>query len=1106
MASGDDTKNKVLVPKDLDGNGKLGNDFTDYRAAYGGNSGVQDDLPAQPQPPAGNVIPVSLRSARQRAGQDSLLNKNQIGASDTPLSDNQYLLEVDKSSTINRPSQTFTLGQFIKKGTLGQRPNLIDDGDKKLGEDILREINPQKGTSTNPFARTLSPNTTLLPLEKPFVDPDTGPVVEKTVSAVLSQNRFSSIDSFRPRTEEFKQPDDISYTTAQGFLGAYEPDSKKSPTVTLEQMKGIAEALLSAAIGVPNTSSGGASAEVSQNDVRFGEGRIPADSMQMKNTVFSPFAPVPQIKEKASTGKFTEPGLGGVVSYGQLNTPDVPFGGLAPIEMITLAFLTLGTTALFLAGGSLILGLGGAILGADESPGNKPYSLGSFEKTNRTERALGALISRRDFGLSNTKSTLPEALQAGILSLLGVGGAGDTTSAQGALDLAKALANITRSPGFYVVFCRAIFRSAASLGDFYSNLTELAPGQPGALAFIEQLASSKIVGAINALSAVGDALLTGDASPYNLDRLSIAPMKSRSGKGSGEQVTDMRLAWRSATAPSMVLLSPNAIFAQRSLNRNVNGLNLAGAEGVHLMTKASGRISKEDVSAFESGLDAEYVPFYFHDLRTNEIVSFHAFLTSLSDDFNANYNDVRAIGRADPIRIYQNTTRSISFNFYAAATSKEDFDALWAKINKLVTLLYPQYTKGRTVTGNKAGDKQDSFIMPFSQVVGASPMIRLRIGDVIRSNYSRFNLSRLFGLGEPDFIPDSESLPVTADQFKEFFAAEMPEVTREINEATDSARNPGSSLAVGDIVKVSYPSVQYLDKKKGFGDRAAQVVGGFASAFTPPSRFHLPFRDVFAKIAEVPPAPTKSSFASLGNAINHGLGNNIAPVYGVKLYASLEDAQRNSELPSAKGAVYKLSHHEASIFPEGLVKVREIKEKFIKDKLSKVGGEQGADLNKYFDSVQKFFSSDPKNGNAVVRSFEESGGRGLPGFLSRISFDWINDNTTWETSHGSRAPKICEIRMSFDPVHDIAPGIDHRGVNRAPVYPVGEYARDLSNAEDIESLTSLGQENKGSSLNVETREATTHKTVTSTETKSSTAKYSERTTAIDKSIQRATSD
>jgi hypothetical protein len=33
--------------------------------------------------------------------------------------------------------------------------------------------------------------------------------------------------------------------------------------------------------------------------------------------------------------------------------------------------------------------------------------------------------------------------------------------------------------------------------------------------------------------------------------------------------------------------------------------------------------------------------------------------------------------------------------------------------------------------------------------------------------------------------------------------------------------------------------------------------------------------------------------------------------------------------------------------------------------------------------------------------------------------------------------------MSFEPIHDIAPGLDHEGFNRAPIYPVGRIVNGL---------------------------------------------------------------
>ena len=84
----------------------------------------------------------------------------------------------------------------------------------------------------------------------------------------------------------------------------------------------------------------------------------------------------------------------------------------------------------------------------------------------------------------------------------------------------------------------------------------------------------------------------------------------------------------------------------------------------------------------------------------------------------------------------------------------------------------------------------------------------------------------------------------------------------------------------------------------------------------------------------------------------------------------------------------------------------------------------------------------PTRGNAVARSFRSAGGKGLAGFIDSLGFDWY-DRNTWETKAvaGYKAPKMCKVTVSFSPIHDIAPGLDWQGGNRAPIYPVGPLAQ-----------------------------------------------------------------
>ena len=80
--------------------------------------------------------------------------------------------------------------------------------------------------------------------------------------------------------------------------------------------------------------------------------------------------------------------------------------------------------------------------------------------------------------------------------------------------------------------------------------------------------------------------------------------------------------------------------------------------------------------------------------------------------------------------------------------------------------------------------------------------------------------------------------------------------------------------------------------------------------------------------------------------------------------------------------------------------------------------------------------------NPIVRAFESTRGRGLAGVITQLDYSWLEN--TWTTGkEGSRAPKACTITISFSPMHDIAPGMDAYGMNRAPVYNVGNAVNNI---------------------------------------------------------------
>jgi len=375
--------------------------------------------------------------------------------------------------------------------------------------------------------------------------------------------------------------------------------------------------------------------------------------------------------------------------------------------------------------------------------------------------------------------------------------------------------HISEAPSYWLAIARTILRGANDMGETYLGTIGPPPTAPtltrnSAIVqrVVRKLGENKIFSLLNVAATVGDvsfrmaggsddfSLVDDQVGPWNVDRLPDSPSTRISKSRSGDGNTALSLAWRGNSVPALYMVPKNVIKASIEMGTVGAGTNpLKGMMGSTLVEKtyldgsmegANARIPSDIVQRMEDTLDAEYVPFYFHDIRTNEILTFHAFLDNLRDAYSPNYSgDVTGYGRMDAVKMYAGTRRKINLSFYAVSTSKQDFDEMWFKINKLVTLVYPKWTQGDMV---KVGEGS-KFIQPFSQVLGASPIIRLRVGDVIKSNYSKFNLSRMFGIG------DSGVSPKTQGPLAEIVGKNFPTISNAISKVT-SFLNAASEDAI----------------------------------------------------------------------------------------------------------------------------------------------------------------------------------------------------------------------------------------------------------------------------------------------------------------------
>lgn len=444
----------------------------------------------------------------------------------------------------------------------------------------------------------------------------------------------------------------------------------------------------------------------------------------------------------------------------------------------------------------------------------------------------------------------------------------------------------------------------------------------------------------------------------------------------------------------------------------------------------SARLDPAEVTAIENKLEASYVPFYMHDLRTNEVISFHAFLESLADNYTPRYSETDGYGRIDSIQTYTSTKRDISFDFTVVATNEKDFEDMWYKINKLTTFLYPQFTQGRalqTADGNK-------FIQPFSQLPGSSPMIRLRIGDVIKSNFSGFNLARLFGLGETNDVFQIDAASRTFDENQRRLPEEIEAVREEM---LNGNYNAGDSLNVNLILRdYQIERERRLSWVDGITIRApgglALVAASGESEDTRLARQTRILNSILSHQATIEVVEVFSDEFSATFGVTSAEILNVPP--GRRISSSIitykikfQDPLPSSEITTEDEFFINLNYFEFSPIESEIARVARARI-------------PGYSEERPENEILTFFS---KTENPIFKSFESTRGKGLAGFITNLSFTWIEENIIWSTDRLQyKAPKMCKIRASFTPVHDIAPGIDSNGFNRAPIYPVGR----LSNA------------------------------------------------------------
>lgn len=786
--------------------------------------------------------------------------------------------------------------------------------------------------------------------------------------------------------------------------------------------------------------------------VQLGGGRVDGNRLQAGAGVTSTASSARRAESLGYAGEFVDSGK----SVGALTSPIEQFGdGLGGglfFQALAGAVALLGVSSLF----SLFnfpkrmtlaevspSAMGKGIHRLVDTPGNTEVN-SSADGGGAVGRAIGQAASRiadsvmPSFQVPNTTHAFDDCIAAGIKSFYGIDGSGGGFS------------SIANAPGYYASIMRTVVRDLEGVASSARQVRSR-PLQ-GLQAFADALAASNTFRFLTVMIGLGDAALSSADG-------SQGPM------GSADNRLSSGMLETAVSARTGLRLLPDSMVSAGIVSQLLG--NSSAMEGITAARSSMGnltmgRIGPETVRTWESRLDAEYFPLTMHDLRTHELVSLNAFVTDLQDSFQPSYKNTSGFGRVDDVLTYEKTTRQIQLGFVMVAANPTDHDVMWDTINKIVTMVYPQWSKGRLI---KKGET--SFRVPFSQVITASPMIRLRFGETITGNYTRFGALRLFGAGE---ATQGASVLGTANGTTSRLSADRPGgdlgpidafEAGEVQLVRDAARVAPfrfDGFSLNDNVDQSVENASDVFRS-ALLSAAGEALSRTKNGFAPRDQVVL-LRDLHVIVDPVADGDGPTGLANrIRRRRRQQLNTKVSVPAGTlcEVVGSHPDdsVPRLYKLRFADGE-FIADHHSLALDTPSII-ATELNARRIEE--GDTTATTGYDPNRFADfqrSVQQFFNADPSKGptNPIVRAFESSMSKGLAGFITSLSFDY--SDSTYETAPGSRAPITVKVSMGFTPIHDIAPGLDADGYNRAPVYQVGRVSRLLAGMDGRNSIDFRG--------------------------------------------------
>jgi len=1016
---------------------------------------------------------------------------------------------------------------------------------KRAGSALVSETGPEKSENAIRVPKPSQPSNyqTILEAKDP-----TG-VISAVVNMLKEKNLYSPTAE-GPFFQKLSENQDVATRgvfTVQRELGKFinkpdeVPDSASGQRVTLDALKRITSAFLVLATGDKNgayglLSNGGASStlenplvqiglqgvNVSQLELKSLAGQaltaanvsassneqIPAEIAKILQAATGNDTIMPRQKDVANTGDVPSPtnrGSNSVpynsVSYGQINNFLEPFGNGVLFDSTGMLFIAASSIVSLLSVSLVsqqLVQIFQNTLGLQESDGysardpTQPWLLefGKSHVTKDNNNYIDSVAERgKNYALQDLMkipqidASLISAILAGIPSMVGFPAVKNVSdlltnlqAGQGLIDFAV---NLVSSPGYYVNLIRTILLSGREVSSSFDQIGtgNASQGFEKFFSSLEKLTSSSIYKFLMVAASVGDAVIKSiDGAPTVQpdQRMTTAIFAAQGGFNDGA-IRNQISRWDNSGYKNPLSLSSFVI----------SGISDTRTSNMQIDTYRT-QFTTDSVRLMEARLEAEYMPFYFHDLRNDEILSMPAFVTSFDDNFSVNLNPMNSYGRQDPIRIYQGTERSINLVFKIVAFSVADHKRMWYIINRLVAMVYPMYSQGvkrklglAQQTANslgEAGSLQSAieFIQPFSQIQTASPLIRIRLGDVYKSNYSMSALKNLFGYNEnnpsatsrvkfeADRNTNTEALynEIRGDYIKstqktissalESVRRKTHEIQNAINSVFGNDDEPKEFLALKAAIEAQH--VRFKPKQ------SLLILEGDIGKYKKQSDR----KNFFAEIKKISKNNISDLSKQLGVPISNVSKNSITQAVIKKDVILIWTGDKTALLVNAKGDTKsvnlalgwfgndnkKLLNYINFVNMEPNIEWPNRKNSKYKGKLlDAVDEDFNKALKKADDSEEAFNQNEKANiqnklergffnrqNNAIVRSFESSKGKGLAGFITNLAFDY--SESTWATDRkGAKAPMSVTVTMGFAPIFDLPIGLDADGRMRALSHP-----------------------------------------------------------------------